>query len=295
MGSAKLLYLITGCTAVGKTAYAIDFAEKNNCEIVSCDSLLVYKHMDIGTAKPTAEMMARVRHHCIDLVEPCEKFDVASYVAAAKGAINSISAIGKNAAIVGGSGFYLKSFYAPVADGISVGQDIKNFIADVYRSSGLEGIGTMLLTTNGGLRPSIDMKNPRRVMAALGRCLASGRTHGELTAEFSSQLSPFASYARRTILLEMEGERLRSAVRRRTAGMIADGLVDEVKFLLSNYEVLSDGARNAIGYRETAHWLKNPTTERALAEEISCSTMRLIKKQRTWFRTQIAADEIVSC
>jgi tRNA dimethylallyltransferase len=287
----KTLYVISGFTAVGKTNYAIDFAEKNNGEIVSCDSLLVYKHMDIGTAKPTELERRGIRHHCIDLVEPSERFNVSMFVDSAKAAISSILSAGKIAIVVGGSGFYLKSLYFPIVDGIKVPEEVENFVDEEFKASGLDGIVAMLISANDGVCPSVDVRNPRRVMAALKRCLASGKTCDDVQMEFNFLDSAFSEYEKVTIFLERGRDDLEFRVRERARKMIASGLVDEVKFLLSKYENLSDSAKNAIGYRETISWLKNPTTEKDLVDEISQNTMKLIKKQRTWFRKYIPIDE----
>ncbi|MDR2628423.1 MAG: tRNA (adenosine(37)-N6)-dimethylallyltransferase MiaA [Puniceicoccales bacterium] len=285
------LYVITGCTAVGKTDYAINFAIENNAEIVSCDSLLVYKHMDIGTAKPKPVDMRGIEHHCINLVEPSEKFDVSMFIEAAQIAINSIVSSKKNVVVVGGSGFYLKSFYRPVVDGIKIPRNVSDFVNSTYARSELEGLVTMLISINDGICPPIDIKNPRRVMSALKRCLACGKAFDDVQNNFISLDSPFKGYQKYTILLERDREDLKLRIWERTKKMLRMGLIDEVKFLLSNYERLGDSTKNAIGYRETINWLKSNTTEDALIDEISQNTLKLVKKQKTWFKTQIPIDE----
>ncbi|MDR0742307.1 MAG: tRNA (adenosine(37)-N6)-dimethylallyltransferase MiaA [Puniceicoccales bacterium] len=285
------LYIITGCTAVGKTDYAINFAIENNAEIVSCDSSLVYKHMDIGTAKPKPIDMKGIEHHCMDLVEPSEKFDVSMFIEAAQKAIDSIVSSRKNVVVVGGSGFYLKSFYRPVIDGIKIPRNVNDLVNSIYAKSGLDGLVPMLISANDGICPSIDTKNPRRVMSALKRCLACGRTFDDVQSNFTSLDSPFRQYQKYTILLERDREDLKLRIWERTKKMLRMGLVDEVKFLLSNYEQLSDSAKNAIGYRETINWLKSNTTEDVLIDEISQNTLKLVKKQKTWFKKQIPIDE----
>ncbi|MDR0693152.1 MAG: tRNA (adenosine(37)-N6)-dimethylallyltransferase MiaA [Puniceicoccales bacterium] len=285
------LYVITGCTAVGKTDYAIDFAIENNAEIVSCDSLLVYKHVDIGTAKPKPADRKGIGHHCMDLVEPSEKFDVSMFIEAAQRAIDSIVSSGKNVVVVGGSGFYLKSFYHPVVDGIKIPRNVSDLVDSVHAKSGLDGVVPMLISANGGLCPPIDMKNPRRVMAALKRCLAYGRTFGEVQSNFASLVSPFKQYQKHTILLERDREDLKLRIWERTKKMLRGGLIDEVKFLLSSYDQLGDSVKNAIGYRETINWIRGSTTEDALVDEISQNTLKLVKKQKTWFKKQIPIDE----
>jgi tRNA dimethylallyltransferase len=285
------LYVITGCTAVGKTDYAINFAIKNNAEIVSCDSLLVYKHMDIGTAKPKPKDRKGIEHHCIDLVEPSEKFDISMFIEAAKMAIDSTISSGKNVVVVGGSGFYLKSFYRPVIDGIKIPQKVSDLVNTTHARFGFGRLVAMLISANKGICPSIDIKNPRRVMAALKRCLSSGRTFDDIQNNFVSLDSPFKQYQKYTILLERDQEDLKLRIWERTKKMLDLGLIDEVKFLLSNYEQLSDSAKNAVGYRETIGWLKSSATKDALVNEIWQNILKLVKKQKTWFKKQIPIDE----
>src|SRR5215212_1655202 len=115
-----VLYVLTGPTAVGKTAWALSWAEKCRAEIVSCDSLLFYRGMDIGTAKPTRDELARVPHHLIDICSAAEPMDVTAYLTRARGVVDDIQARGRKVLVTGGSGFYLKAFFAPIADTISV-------------------------------------------------------------------------------------------------------------------------------------------------------------------------------
>ncbi|HKB90257.1 MAG TPA: isopentenyl transferase family protein, partial [Opitutaceae bacterium] len=116
----KVLYILTGCTAVGKTEWALRWAEAHRAEIVSCDSVLFYRGMDIGTAKPTVAERARVPHHLIDIVEVDQPFDVIQYSALARKAVDEIAAKGKPVLVTGGSGFYLKAFFGPISDEIEI-------------------------------------------------------------------------------------------------------------------------------------------------------------------------------
>ena len=123
------IFVVTGTTAVGKTETALRWAEEHDAEIVSCDSTNVYRGMDVGTAKPTREERARVPHHGIDLVSPREKFSVADYLAFAVPCVRALAARGKKILVAGGSGFYLKAFYAPVVDGIDVPESVRARVA----------------------------------------------------------------------------------------------------------------------------------------------------------------------
>src|SRR3954469_10439401 len=134
------IYVLTGPTAVGKTELALRWAEANNAEIVSCDALLFYRGMDIGTAKPTAAEQARVPHHLIDLCEVHESMDVTYYVTKAQAVVADITARGKRVLVAGGSGFYLKSFFAPVADNVAVPAELRAEIERQLADAGLEAL-----------------------------------------------------------------------------------------------------------------------------------------------------------
>jgi tRNA dimethylallyltransferase len=136
----------------------------------------------------------------------------------------------------------------------------------------------------------MDMENPRRVAAALRRSLASGKTFDEISKDFSNGRPPFADYRKYVLLLDREMDDLKLRIRERAKNMVSSGLISEVERLLSTNGRLCPSAACAIGYRETIKWLKNPTTEEALADEIAGNTMKLVKKQRTWFKSQIPID-----
>ena len=285
--AGKKLYVITGCTATGKTKYAIEFANKINAEIVSCDSLLVYKGMDIGTAKPTDDELEMVRHHALNLVTPDHNFDIAMYIECAREAINDILSRGKNVVIVGGSGLYLRGFYYSVVDDISINEEINMLVDDMYERYGLDHVVNELLKVNDGNCQDIDLKNPRRVLIALKRCLSSGKNIADLLDSFKKQGTCFDMFDKFTILLDLDKEEIYSRVVKRTERMLKNGLIDEVFVLLKRYKNLCNSAKNAIGYRETVSWLSHPTSEDDLKNKIISDTMKLVKKQRTWFRTQI--------
>lgn len=286
------LYVITGCTASGKSSYAIELAKKIDAEIISCDSLLVYRNMNIGTAKPSRDMLDGVRHHCIDIISPVEQFDVSRYISCAKDAINDILSRRKNIIICGGSGFYLKSFFFPVVDTVAVSDDIAREVDALFEQQGLSGIIDKLLDINHGILPEIDMKNPRRVMSALKRCLASGRTLIDMRYDFQRQRCAFEDCDKFTVMMDVPDDILEKRVRCRVRQMINDGLIDEVERLCDRYGELSPSAAMAIGYRETLAWLKNKTTEQDLCDEISLHTMWLVKKQKTWFKKQVPIDAV---
>jgi tRNA dimethylallyltransferase len=285
--SGRVLHVLTGCTAVGKTEWALRWAEVNSAEIISCDSLLFYRGMDIGTAKPPAAELARVRHHLIDIRDVSEPMNAAIYAPMARAAADEILARGRAVLVVGGSGFYLRSFFAAVADGLDVSAPIRARVAGMLESGGLPALLAELGRLNPGGLERLDTANPRRVSSALGRCIASGRTLAELSAEFARAASPFAGWKVKLARLERTGADLDARIAGRIDAMLRMGLVDEVKKLMDNGLQTNPSAARAIGYRETIEVLEGREPMDGLGAAIAMDTRALVKKQRTWFRTQL--------
>jgi len=289
-----MLHIITGPTAVGKTEYALSYAEAHDAEIVSCDASLVYRGMDIGTAKPSREELARVPHHLIDVSPVNEPYDIVSFDRDAHAAVADIISRGKSVVVTGGSGFYLKSFLAPVIDTVVVSDVVRGKVAQIYEASGLSGLLEALAEVSPKGIGNLDTKNPRRVLRALERCLASGESLVDLQAAFAARPEPYAEYGKKLISLERNREDLRERVALRVDQMLAAGLIEEVAALREQGIESNPSAASAIGYRETLSFLRGEISKDELAPAIVLNTNHLVKKQRTWFRTQIrAADEVV--
>jgi len=284
---SRVIHVLTGCTAVGKTELALRWAEAHGAEIVSCDSLLFYRGADIGTAKPAPAELARVPHHLIDLCGITERMDVTHYVAQARAAIDAIHGRGRPVLVTGGSGFYLKSFFAPVADEVAVSPEIRAGVRARLESAGLAALVTELLRLNPAGLGALDVRNPRRVTRALERCLASGRTLAVLQAEFAALPAPFAGCTVKLCELVREPPDLEARIERRVAQMLAAGLVAEVRALLAQGLKQNPSAAGAIGYRETIDCLEGRLGEKELAAAIAQNTRALVRKQRTWFKTQL--------
>lgn len=287
---ARVIHVLTGCTAVGKTEWALRWAEAHGAEIVSCDSLLFYRGMDIGTAKPTAAELRRVPHHLIDILEPAERMNVARYVTLARKAVDEIAAWGRPILVTGGSGFYLKAFLAPVADDVAVPEDIR---AEVRALSQEAALAELRRLNPAGLG-SLDTANPRRVTRALERCRASGRTLAQLEAEFAAQPGPFADWEIRLTQLDRPPEELAQRIEGRVAEMLRTGLRAEVERLSGVGLRENPSAAGAIGYREVLAVIEGRLPESGLAAEIAKNTRALVKKQRTWFRTQLPEHRVLA-
>jgi tRNA dimethylallyltransferase len=281
------LHIITGATAVGKTNYALDYAEALDAEIISCDASLFYRGMDIGTAKPTQEELARIPHHCVDLNPVNESFDISRFDRLAQNTVVDILNRGKSVVITGGSGFYLKSFFEPVVDTIEVSDAIRAESESIFANYGLRGLLDRLNAVSPEGLGNLDTLNPRRVQRALERCLASKKSLPVLQKEFAERPKPYASLKKHFILLERDAEELKNRLIMRAESMLESGLIEEVKALLKNGIEENPNAANAIGYRESIAFLKGEIKEEELLPLIIKNTNGLVKKQKTWFRTQL--------
>lgn len=290
--SPATIHVLTGPTAVGKTALALQWALEHDAEIISCDSLLFYRGMNIGTAKPSVEERQRVPHHMIDIAPVDQRYSVKAYLEAAVSTVDSIVARGKQVLVVGGSGFYLKAFFAPVVDAFEAQPHIVDKVAAIAENKGLVELLRQLEALNPEGLGELDVHNPRRVIKALERCLTSGRTLRALQAEFEQQVSPFAHFAKRVCLLERSPEQLWRRICLRVDVMFTSGLLEEVKGLLAAGLKQNSSAAAAIGYRETIAYIQEGQTDlNALKERIAINTRRLVAKQRKWFRNHLQVEQ----
>jgi len=289
----RTLHVLTGCTAVGKTELALRWAEANGAEIVSGDSLLFYRGADIGTAKPTKAELARVPHHLIDICDLRERMDVTHYVTKARAAVDEILGRGRGVLVTGGSGFYLKTFFAPVADEVAVPPELRAELRTKLEQAGLAVLVAELQQLNPAGLGALDTQNSRRVLRALERCQASGRTLAALQADFDAQPAPFADCTVELCELVREPAELDQRIEQRVGAMLAAGLVAEVRGLLAQGLKENPSVAGAIGYRETVDFIEGRLLEPELAGAISRNTRALVKKQRTWCKTQLPAHRQV--
>ncbi len=284
---ARVIHVLTGCTAVGKTGLALRWAEARGAEIISCDSLLFYRGMDLGTAKPTREERARVRHHLIDVCDVRDQMNISYYITHARQALEGIFARGRAVLVTGGSGFYLKAFLAPVADEVDVDDAVRARVNGKLEREGLPALVAELQKLNPAGLGTLDTRNPRRVTRALERCLVTGRTLAELKGDFAAAPSAFADCEVKLTELTREKDELDRRIDARVREMLRAGLVDEVRRLVPLGLKDNPSAARAIGYRETIDFLEGRLTEPELAPAIVKNTRALVKKQRTWFKTQL--------
>jgi tRNA dimethylallyltransferase len=283
------LELLTGCTAVGKTVAALRWAEANGAEIVSCDSQLFYRGMDLGTAKPTAAERARVPHHLIDVLDVAEPMDIARFAQLARRAVDDIVGRGRRVLVVGGSGFYLKAFLGPVTDDVAVPALIRNEVAAMDREAALAALRELNPAGLGAL----DVANPRRVARALERCRTSGQTLAVLAERFATKPGVFADCEVCLTRFDRAPADLEVRIAARVEAMLAAGLVAEVERLREAGLERNPSAARAIGYREVLDVQSGRLAPGLLAATIAANTRALVKKQRTWFRTQLPEHRVI--
>ena len=272
---------LAGPTASGKTALAVELAKELNAEIISCDSMQIYKRMDIGTAKPTHEEMQGIPHHMIDIIEPDEPFSVSRYCDMATPILEDILARGKTAIIAGGTGLYM--------DSLIRGNDFADFPDTGIRSrleKELEEVGVEpLLERLRAIDPySADhsMSNPRRIVRALQVYYETGETitaHNERTQSLPPRYSPLwlgLDYEPRAALYDR--------VNRRVGLMLEMGLLDEIRTLLNSGIPKKCTAMQAIGYKEFIDAMDGFGTIEEAADLVRQSSRRYAKRQLTWFR-----------
>lgn len=280
------LVCVVGPTASGKSALALSLAEEAGGEIVSCDSLQVYRGLDVGSAKPTPDERARVRHHLIDVADPDEPFSAARYAELARAALADIAARGRRPLVVGGTGLYLKALLEGLFEGPARDERLRGRLermAERYGDARLHRwLGRVDPQAAGRLQP----RDRVRVVRALEVFHATGRP---LSEHFRGGSRALAGFDVLTLVLDPPRDELRRRVEARTDAMLAHGLVDEVRGLLARGYAPHLRPLRAIGYRQALGVLEGRCGLDDARRDMVLETMRYAKRQRTWFRHQARA------
>ena len=280
----KPLVIIAGPTACGKTATSIELAKKINGEIISADSMQVYKYMDIGTAKATKQEMQDIPHYLIDEFYPDEEFNVMIFQKKAKDYIDQIYKKGKIPILVGGTGFYINAL---VFDNNFVEEEsdsnLRNELYELAEKNGVEYLHNMLKECDPESAEKIHYNNVKRVARAIEFYKKTGKPISEHNKEAKSKSSP---YKTAFIVLDMDRQKLYERINKRVDVMIEDGLVDEVKMLLEKGYKKELVSMQGLGYKEIVAYINGETSLEEAIEKLKQSTRHFAKRQLTWFRGQ---------
>ncbi len=274
------LYVLLGCTAAGKSELALPLAERLGAEILSVDSMQVYRRMDVGTAKPSAAEQARVRHHLVDVAEPNEAFSVARFVEAADRAVAEAGSRGRSILAVAGTPLYLMGLLYGLFDGPSADAAIRERIREQATQEGTAALHAELARVDPAAAERIHPNDLRRIERALEVFEITGRPISEQQRQWAGP----PRYSFRALGLRREREDQSHRINARVKVMMAAGLVDEVRGLLAEPSGLSEQAGAAVGYSEIIEHLRGRCTLDEAVEAIKINTRRLAKHQRTWFR-----------
>ncbi len=280
-----LVYIVCGPTASGKTDMGIGMALRMNGEVVSCDSMQVYKYLDIGTGKPTVDEMRGIPHHLMSFLEPHENYSVAQYKADAERAIRDILSRGKTPIVVGGTGQYVSALVDNIEYGeSSADQELRDMLRGIAEREGNEALHGILEAEDPLAAARIPVNDVKRAV----RAIEIKRLTGEsiLEAEERSRLneSPFDFDIR---MPDISREELYDRINRRVDRMVERGLIDETRFFMSLNLPPEAPCAKAIAYKEMAAYIRGEQSLDEAKEFLKQKTRNYAKRQLTWFRNKV--------
>lgn len=280
----KKLYILGGPTAVGKTELSISFAKKFGCEIISADSMQVYKYMDIGSAKITKEEMDGVPHYLVDCLEPTENFNVARFQEMAKSAMEEIYAHGKTPLVVGGTGFYTQAIIKDIDfTENEVDTQLREEIDNMALKMGAEYMHEELRKIDPESADAIPAGNVKRVCRAIEFYRATGKKISVHNAEERAKESP---YDYRYFVLDLPREVLYERIDRRVDIMMEKGLLDEVRLCLEKGCTKDMNSMQGLGYKQIIRYLDGLCSLEQAVDDVKKETRHFAKRQLTWFRRE---------
>ncbi len=274
-------WCLTGPTGSSKSAVGVRLAELGDAEIVSMDSMAVYRGMDIGTAKPSREDRERVRHHLVDVVEPTEEYSIAEYLAAAHLGVDDVRARGRNVLFVGGTPLYLKALLRGLCSGPEADWDLRNALASEVERNGPEALHRRLASIDPRTAQRVHPQDTKRLIRALEVFELTGEPISDYQDHFQRES---ADATVRVWALHWPREMLYDRINHRVDQMFEQGLVDEVQQLMQTCAAFSRTADQAVGYREVVSYLQGDIDLETAIQEAKTRTRRLARRQMTWLR-----------
>jgi len=274
--------LILGVTASGKGQLAFELARSLDAEIISVDSMKVYRRMNIGTAKPPKEALQQVKHHLVDVVEPSESFSVGAFLEHAQKAMQQITSRRKNIVAVGGTALYIKALLYGLFEGPGADEWLRDELRARAEAGGLVELHRELALIDPVAAERISPNDARRIIRAIEVYKITGRPISIFQKQWDRRDT---QHGWMIIGIRRERAEENRQINARVKRMVSAGLVDEVKFLLAEDKPLSKQANSAIGYAEIIEHLAGRRTLDEAVELMKRNTRRLAKSQRTWFKT----------
>lgn len=275
-------WFLSGPTASGKSSVGLELAQLLDAEIISLDSMAIYRGMDIGTAKPDDAARAKIPHYLLDLADPTEDFSLANYLDAAQEVVAEIEGRGKTALFVGGTPLYLKALLRGVCESPPADWEFRRQVHREVEDVGVEALHRRLQQVDPVSAHNLHPRNVRRIIRALEVYRATGQPISHLQMEFEEGRPASAC---RVFALRWDRAKLHDRINARVNKMFAAGLVDEVKRLLTQYGALGRTASQAVGYREVQDYLNGNMSLEWTVERVQARTRQFAKRQETWFRS----------
>lgn len=273
--------VICGPTASGKTALSIELAKEINGEIISCDSMQIYKDMNIGTAKPTKEEMQGIKHYLLDFVSPDERYSVANFKQDAKEAIKEILSKGKIPIIVGGTGLYVDSLiYEIEYSDIKFDEQYRKKLESIANEEGIETLYKEAKRIDPQAIEKISPNDKKRILRILEIYKATGKNKTQQEIESRKKE---VEYDYKIFAINWDREELYERINKRVDIMIENGLIEEVQEILEKYNKFPT-AMQGLGYKEVVEYLNGQVSKEEMIEKIKMETRRYAKRQLTWFR-----------
>ena len=276
-----IVYVIGGPTASGKSKLAVELAKKVNGEIISADSIQIYKEMNIGTAKVNKEEMQGVQHYLVDFVSPDERYSVSNFKKDAEKAIEEILEKGKTPIVVGGTGLYIDSLiYGIEFQNEEVDLEYREKLNKIADEKGLESLYKKAQEIDPEAMKKISINDRKRIIRVLEIYHKTGKTKTE--QELQSRKNE-VKYEYKVFAITMDREKLYERIEKRIDFMIEQGLIEEVKQILEKYHTFPT-AMQGLGYKEVVEYLEGSCTKEEMIEKIKKETRHYAKRQLTWFR-----------
>jgi len=279
-----LAVVVLGPTGSGKTALSLELAERFGSEIVSCDSVAVYRGMELGTAKPTSEERARVRHHLIDVTTPDVPFTAGEYSRQARAALKEIAGRGKLPIVTGGTGLYLRALTEGLFAGPARHEGLRARLTRSREKRGEGWLHRILRRLDPASAARIHVNDAAKLMRAIEVCLASRAPMSEVLGNEAKARDPLKGFRLLRIGLNPPRKALYERLNRRATAMFAAGLVEETRGLLKQYGPVK--ALDSLGYRQATAVLAGPMSEAAAVETAQQGHRNYAKRQLTWFRRE---------